>query len=55
MASVWQEYGITMATPCQTLAKLLPSGGANIKVAVGVPELIVKKVKNEHGFIGLRT
>ncbi len=23
MASVWQEYGITMATPCQTLAKLL--------------------------------
>ena len=58
MARVWHQYGISMPTPCQTLAKPLPKccrPGAeyhpNIKVTACPPEVIVKKVKNEPMFI----
>ncbi len=62
MATLWLHYGYSMASLWLPLAKHLRNccrPGAeyhpNIKVAVWHPEVIVKKVKNEHRFIGLRT
>ena len=51
LARVWHQYGYPLPNTCETAAIRVP----NIKVAVWASEVIVKKVKNEHRFIGQRT
>ena len=51
MARVWHLLAKHLRNCCHPGAECHP----NIKGAVWSPEVIVKKVKNEHRFIGLRT
>ena len=51
MATVWHHYGYPLPNTCETATNRVP----NIKGKSGARRSGLKKVKNEHRFIGLRT